>query len=289
MDRKTSKPHKKSQTLPSSPTHIFKSPSSTSPDFEFAVTLSPRKSAAGGLCPADDLFYKGKLLPLHVTPRLSMVQTILLSSSSSSSSSNFAASRDSTVSRSSNESARTSFSSDVNLIYSTNIESARSSSVTGDDEVKRISKKNKYSLSRLTSVFKNEPKHDSKTTRSSEKRVKGKSAKEMILKYLKKVKPFCEKMKPHEHGIKKTGGKDGKGKDSFSGDLIYTRRKTMSGTCLSSPIHHHHHHDHRGNENRHVKSCSDIPSSSSMEELQNSIQGAIVHCKNSMKIDGGRL
>ncbi|CAM8993294.1 unnamed protein product [Rhodiola kirilowii] len=79
-------PRIRSHTLPSSPTHSFSSSSSS--DFEFTICSSPPdKSSSAALCPADDLFYKGKLLPLHLSPRLSMVRTMLLASSSASSSS----------------------------------------------------------------------------------------------------------------------------------------------------------------------------------------------------------
>ncbi|CBI26219.3 unnamed protein product, partial [Vitis vinifera] len=87
----------KSQTLPSSPSHSFSSSSSS--DFEFTVSQSPLKSSSNHLCPADELFYKGQLLPLHLSPRLSMVRTLLLASSSTASSSSdttTTASRDST-------------------------------------------------------------------------------------------------------------------------------------------------------------------------------------------------
>ncbi|ESQ52373.1 hypothetical protein EUTSA_v10016916mg [Eutrema salsugineum] len=72
------------------------SSSSTSPSFiSFAVTSSPPHSrefefqmcsstVASGestTSPADELFYKGQLLPLHLPPRLQMVQKLLASSS----------------------------------------------------------------------------------------------------------------------------------------------------------------------------------------------------------------
>lgn len=208
-----------SQTLPPSPSHSFSSSSSS--DFEFTISLSPRKSSTT-LCPADELFYKGQLLPLHLSPRISMVRTLLLASSSTSSSSDTTttASRDSTGS--SNEST-SSFTSDMVLVG--DCDSSRPSSVTEDDEFRRlnnnhphfqndvhlssqINKKgsNKYfSLSRFSSVFKKENKsrENENVPGSSVKRISV-TAKEVIRKYFKKVKPLYEKLSQKQQ--QKMGG-----------------------------------------------------------------------------------
>ncbi|KAI3469548.1 hypothetical protein Pfo_026211 [Paulownia fortunei] len=205
MGRSTQKHHHpstKSHTLPSSPTHSFSSSSSS--DFEFTISLSPRKSSAA-LCPADELFYKGQLLPLHLSPRLSMVRTLLLSSSSTSSSSDTTttASRDSTASHSSTDSS-------TDLLQHLDCDSSRPSSVT-DEEFKRLAntsnndilslnyhprKASKYfSLSKFSSVFRKENKNatPSSSGAAAVKRMSS-SAKEVIRKYLKKVKPLYEKL-----------------------------------------------------------------------------------------------
>ncbi|KAJ6772863.1 MEMBRANE-ASSOCIATED KINASE REGULATOR 3-RELATED [Salix koriyanagi] len=45
-------------------------------EFEFQMsTVPPEKDTTTS--PADELFYKGKLLPLHLPPRLQMVEKIL--------------------------------------------------------------------------------------------------------------------------------------------------------------------------------------------------------------------
>ncbi|CAA2956210.1 Hypothetical predicted protein [Olea europaea subsp. europaea] len=199
MGRRRDKPHHlpKFHTLPSSPTHSF---SSSSSDFEFTVSLSPRKSSAA-LCPADELFYKGQILPLHLSPRLSMVRTLLLASSSSSSDTTTTASRDSTGSSTDSHS---SFSSDLSQLHP---ESSRPSSVSEDAienfrcignnvsslDKSPIKKPSKFSLSKLSSVFRKEPKNISSSPTSSQKGT-SKSAKEVISKYLKKVKPLYEKI-----------------------------------------------------------------------------------------------
>lgn len=304
--RKTPRSH----TLPSSPTH-----SSSSSDFEFTISLSPRKSSATNLCPADDLFYKGQLLPLHLSPRISMVRTLLLSSSSTSSSATTTTARHSSDSHSS-------FSTD-------GCDSSRPSSVTDDDLhlqtklfpsciTNQHKKPNKYfSLSRFSSVFRKETKPPATTTiprvdpdiiaGSSVKRMSV-TAKEVIRKYLKKAKPLYEKLsqrqgqafhapkmspppstaKTAELGplpqIRRNNNKENDViSHSFSGNLRYPRRRSYVSSCpssmRSSPTH-------SGILCRKsvVKGTGGVysSSSSSMEELQSAIQGAIAHCKNSM-------
>ncbi|KAL3505896.1 hypothetical protein ACH5RR_031278 [Cinchona calisaya] len=345
MGKRTHKDHPKSHTLPSSPTRSFSSSSSS--DFEFTISLSPRNKATTNLCPADDLFYKGQLLPLHLSPRISMVRTLLLASSSTSSSSDTTttASRDSTGS--SNDS-HSSFSSD--LILLPDCDSSRPSSVTEeDDNFKRTSsfiypghhqtatsfssiKKTKYfsRLSRFSSVFRKESTSTSSSSSkpsaaSSVKRMSA-TAKEVIRKYLKKVKPLYEKLSQKQQQqkmatttsssssssaivtfcMKNDADKNNtssllpNGKKemvnsgsatiahSFSGNLRYPRR--MRRSCVSScPSSMRSSPSHSGilcktgfitpPMNSTNKFTQDT---SSMEELQNAIQGAIAHCKNSM-------
>ncbi|KAH7522344.1 hypothetical protein FEM48_Zijuj07G0128400 [Ziziphus jujuba var. spinosa] len=334
LDNKTAKSH----TLPSSPSHSFSSSSSS--DFEFTISVSPRKSSTV-LCPADELFYKGQLLPLHLSSRLSMVRTLLLASSSTSSSSDTTTvdSRDSTGS--SNDS-HSSFSSDLVLLAASaeSCDSSRPSSVTAeDDEFKRlnnsnnihlqtqIKKSNKYfSLSRFSSVFKKDPKQRdpdnnniSGLSSSSVKKLSS-TAKEVIRKYFKKVKPLYEKLSQKqkmENSVnysvysvskktersnagtellssgnkcnrKENNGGTGGFSHSFSGNLKYPRRSSCVSSCpssmRSSPTH-------SGvlcrpglNGNGGVKATGGgmYYDTSSMEELQSAIQGAIAHCKNSL-------
>ncbi|KAK3190004.1 hypothetical protein Dsin_029565 [Dipteronia sinensis] len=325
MGRRREKDSTRSQTLPPSPSHSFSSSSSSS-DFEFTISISPRKSSSA-LCPADDLFYKGQLLPLHLSPRISMVRTLLLASSSTSSSSDTTttASRDSTGS-SSNES-NSSFTSDLVLLAE--CDSSRPSSVTEDDEFRRLNghfsnqiKKNKYfSLSRFSSVFKKETKNNGVSGNSSMKKMSS-TAKDVIRKYMKKVKPLYEKLSQKQQqkmatttttttmktersvrdvtevtssSVNKTGigSRNNNNKDhgssngafshSFSGNLRYPRRKSCVSSCpssmRSSPSHSGVLSRSSGLINNGRSYSSDT---SSMEELQSAIQGAIAHCKNSM-------
>ncbi|XWS13608.1 hypothetical protein CRYUN_Cryun36dG0052500 [Craigia yunnanensis] len=284
MGKRREKIASRSQTLPPSPSHSFSSSSSSSSDFEFTISLSP------GAYPADELFYKGQLLPLHLSPRLSMVRTLRIASSSTSSyseTSSATASRDS--SGSSNDS-HSSFASDLVLLA--DCDSSRPSSVTEDDEFKRLNngnqtfsnhqghlnhhqmKKNKYfSLSRFSSVFKkeNNKNHDQENmaAASSSVRKMSTTAKEVIRKYLKKVKPLYEKLSQKQQ--QKMGGivvvsalssttsdpaslsikpkrsvkdieKNNARKESnnggfshnFSGNLRYPRRRSCVSSCPSS-------------------------------------------------------
>ncbi|CAF2095000.1 unnamed protein product [Brassica napus] len=49
-------------------------------EFEFQMCSSAAASGESTTSPADELFYKGQLLPLHLPPRLQMVQKLLASS-----------------------------------------------------------------------------------------------------------------------------------------------------------------------------------------------------------------
>ncbi|KAL4298201.1 hypothetical protein GQ457_12G003270 [Hibiscus cannabinus] len=311
MGKRRHKLVSRSQTLPSSPSHSFSSSSSSSSDFEFTISRSPRASTS-----ADDLFYKGQLLPLHLSPRLSMVRTLLLSSSSSSSSSTATASRDSTAS-SSNDS-HSSFASDLFLLAADNCGSSRPSSVSEDNGNQMFStqqhqqmKKNKYfSLSRFSSMFNKETNNNNKHDQvnmaaapsSSVKKI-SMTAKRVISKYLKKVKPLYVKLShkqvepvsapspstpvPDSFSVKPmTSVKEsnnGGFSHSFSGNLRYPRRRSCISSCpssmRSSP-------SHSGvlSENGFPMSTGRVQYSdqSAAEELQSAIQGAIAHCKNSL-------
>ncbi|KAL1355485.1 hypothetical protein HN51_007529 [Arachis hypogaea] len=354
-DSSSTKSKSKSYTLPSSPSHSFSSSSSS--DFEFTISISPRKSSAA-LCPADELFYKGQLLPLHLSPRISMVRTLLLSSPSSSSS---AAARDSTGSTTStNSSSSSSFASDLALFP--DCDSSRPSSVTDDDELKRLHNPSKeyphsqikknhpnryFSFSRFSSVFRKdttttttnkvcETEHHhhvaASSSSSSVKRMSA-TARDVIRKYLKKVKPLYEKLSQKQQRTgellaegggasvnattttssrtvlsllttltersKTEGGCSGKRgmkenvsgvlSHSFSGNLRYPRkRRSCVSSCpssmRSSP-------SHSGVLSQGgARAGMHFGDSSSMEELQSAIQGAITHCKNSLmqnKLDTG--
>ncbi|XP_047948809.1 probable membrane-associated kinase regulator 1 [Salvia hispanica] len=248
----------KSHTLPSSPTY-----SSSSSEFEFRISLSPHKSSR----PADELFYKGQILPLHLSPRLSMVQSLLLLSSSPSSSS-ASTSRDSTAS------------SDLLL----DSDSSRPSSATDDDFIKRPS------TDRKSPKYFSLAKFSSKTT-SSVKRVST-TARGVLRKYFNKVKPLYEKLShkqqqqqqqhkmPAPEVARRSNENSREFSMSFSGNLRYPRRRSSISSCPSSMT---------SSPRRaeaaqmgRVGSGSYNPGASSMAELQSAIQGAIAHCKNSM-------
>nr|DAD26452.1 TPA_asm: hypothetical protein HUJ06_027920 [Nelumbo nucifera] len=95
--------------------------------------------ASSNLYPADELFYKGHLLPLHLSPRLSMVRTLLLASSSSSSCSDSTttASRDSIGS--SNDSSSSFFREVLFCVRKDNNKHRDQENVSGPPFVKRMS------------------------------------------------------------------------------------------------------------------------------------------------------
>ncbi|MED6217147.1 hypothetical protein PIB30_015047 [Stylosanthes scabra] len=301
MGRRTRKgrPDPFTDTLPPSPSHSFSSSSSSSSDFEFTISISPRKSSTL-LCPADELFYKGQLLPLHLSPRISMVRTLLLSSSSS-------APRHSTASTTSTSSSSSSSS------FTNDCDSSRPSSATDDENTfvnrhnnnaafhcnKKPTTTTKYfSFSRFSSVFR---KNRVETDETSVKKT-GSSAKEVIRKYLNKVmkKPlssFSHKSSKKE-AKKRSATKETQTQTqnlSFSSFSCFKKETTgiINGTALVSSSHYF-----SGNLNyprrrsTYVTSCPSSPThsaggfsyadTSTMEELQNAIQGAITHCKNSL-------
>lgn len=207
----------KSQTLPSSPSHSYSSSSSSPSDFEFKTSRSPQKLAVSASSVADDLFYKGQLLPLQLSPRLHMVRTLLLTSDSSSSSS-----RDSSGS----DSSATTTTTTTTITTDGGFDFSRHSSAAAEEEEERehrhhyftsrrskslMIKKSRYhfSLPRFSSVFKKEP-AVSKTVSTTppppppepdhgavKKTVSG-SAKEAIRRYFKKIKPLYEKLSHHQ-------------------------------------------------------------------------------------------
>lgn len=186
------------------------SSSASSSEFEFTVTQSPgsKQRSATQLCPADDLFYKGQLLPLHLSPRISMVRTLLLASASTSSASASDSTSTSNSSRDSNGSTSSSFSTDCAalLLPDSAPSSSRPSSATDDDRhlnllrgtasyaglppAKRTGKQYLSSFAtRFSSVFLH------RGGAPAAKKPSNKSlAKEVIKKYAKKVKPLYEKL-----------------------------------------------------------------------------------------------
>ncbi|KAK7405889.1 hypothetical protein VNO78_07501 [Psophocarpus tetragonolobus] len=265
----------KSYTLPSSPSH-----SSSSSEFEFTISISPRNNKA--LCPADELFYKGQLLPLHLSQRISMVRTLLLSSPSTA------------ARHSSGSSSTDSFTSDLPSSSSSSSSSSRpsSSSITDQDDVH-----DHLTLTRTPHLKKPPHKYFS-VFHSPVKRISV-TAREVIRKYFNKVKNLSHHKPPpsdtptpslfsllrptkqpkssatkHSHTPVTALSLS----HSFSGNLRYPRKtRTCVSSCPSSIP----------SSPNHSGVLSQTPSSlypgdaSSIEELQSAIQGAIAHCKNS--------
>lgn len=198
------------------------SSSASSSEFEFTVTQSPasKQRSAAQLCPADDLFYKGQLLPLHLSPRISMVRTLLLASASTSSASaSDSTSRDSNGSTSSSFSADCASADDLLLLPDSAPSSSRPSSAAADVDGRHFNhhllrgtsdaaaasfppaasrRSGKQYLSSFATRFSSVFLHrggapapaSGKKPSSSNKSL----AKEVIKKYAKKVKPLYEKL-----------------------------------------------------------------------------------------------
>lgn len=220
-------PITKSHSLISpSPKNSFSSSSSS--DFEFTVSISPRKSSIT-LCPADELFCNGHLLPLH-SRRNSLVPTLLSSSSTSSSADSAAttASRDSTGS-SSTDSSRSSSQNDP----------TRPTSDAAADLNTRIrhrhdKKCKQFSFSRFSSVFRKEPKtiNNVNTHGGDAKppRVKGigSTAKQVIKKYFRKVQLKIGSKSCHSPPTPPLAAKSAKGCSLTSGTTEESGRFSLS-------------------------------------------------------------
>ncbi|KAK8918309.1 putative membrane-associated kinase regulator 1 [Platanthera zijinensis] len=200
--------------------------SSSSSDFEFTICHSPSwKHPPSSLCPADELFYKGQLLPLHLSPRLSMVRTLLASSSTSSDSTS--TSRDSNGSSSSSTFSNETLPAQVLPEPVLDCDDSSRRSFLDEEDARRRpipehTPKRSYLSSfttRFSSVFlhrgnKRDPSFSDNVSSSNtlskgaslpipitakKSTIPPSSAKEKLKKYVKKVKPLYEKLSPLQH------------------------------------------------------------------------------------------
>lgn len=132
--------------------------SSSSSDFEFGISHSPatEMKLSSQLMTADQLFYKGQLLPLQLSPRLSMIKT---SSSSETSAGTSSSGTTTSASRDSNGSSIDSSCTTGNLLLlaaeSAAGSSRRPSSAVQDDDSAKVSKYFFFAslAARFSSVF----------------------------------------------------------------------------------------------------------------------------------------
>ncbi|CAN6480194.1 unnamed protein product [Victoria cruziana] len=229
----------------SSPTH----------DFEFTISLCPSLSLDKrrppsyeiDLCPADDLFYQGHLLPLHYhhlfsTPRSSCT------------------SKEESGSHHQHQNHRQQQPRHQEIKEQNDGKSgAEERSSSGDAENSRRTKQKSFSLFALKKGSK----------------LGLRSAKEVIERYVRMVKPFfVGKSKEAEDQRFGYYGRNGQKWSKHASHSFSNQRCRSSAPCstMTSP----------GNSGI---LCA-IPSSSdsTMEDLQNAIQAAIAHCKNSIAI-----
>ncbi|XP_031496421.1 BRI1 kinase inhibitor 1-like [Nymphaea colorata] len=231
--RRPTFPAKESNSPFSSPTH----------DFEFSITLpldSYRKPSPTtqpsyeiDLCPADDLFFQGHLLPLH----------------------------------------------HHHHHHHDHDDRNHQGNEPAEDQEKRISveEKPRSSSNQNASSTKSKPRSFSFITLKKGSKLGLKAAKEVIEKYVKLVKPFFTwgaDSKSEEQKKASSGRQRWNCRDHSARSFTKRRPSRSSGPCSSairSPV------------NSGVL-CSVPPpqkSESTMEDLQNAIQAAIAHCKNS--------
>jgi hypothetical protein len=191
-----------------------------------------------------------------------------------------------------------------------------------------LKKPNKYfSLSRFSSVFRKETvaktreaetvANSTTTTNNSSVKRMSVTAKEVIRKYFKKVKPLYEKLSQKqqqqqqtvedattitnttttlttrtvmsllqktERSEKESNKKENVGmlSHSFSGNLRYPRKRSCVSSCPSSMRSSPSHSGVLSQKGVLRAAAYGDRDASSMEELQSAIQGAITHCKNSL-------
>ncbi|XP_076898146.1 putative membrane-associated kinase regulator 1 [Bidens hawaiensis] len=247
--------HSHSHTLPSTPIHRR-----TSSDFAFTVSLSPPNSSTANLRPADELFYNGQLLPLHLSPPNSMVRTLLTTTARHSSDYHPPLSYTSPRPISAIEGGND------HLSHKPSHFNAQTTTASTPNKA-LINKQ--FSFNRFSSVFRKETKPSSAEPVTV-------SLTQKIRKYMKKLsKYYCEKTTPP---IVK---RDDIISYSFSGNLRFLRKTSCVSSCPSTTPSSPYHSGVLQQKNI-VESYTNRLSSSTEQELQSAIQGAIAHCKNSM-------
>lgn len=326
-------------------------------EFEFRISVSRAPGVSNTtdlISPADELFYKGQLLPLHLPPRIQMVQNLVSltgseagAASDSMNSESFwskdSTNSDTSCSNSSSSSSRDSSGSSqdseccdsgglINAKEKTQFPSWRKSAARFKGSLLNLKNSSKVSmdekkinaepqkcqttdpllpvpvLSRDSSTGTNSNRVQKKTYHSlsfsdrfssmDKERVRtaanyNRSAKEIFQKYFRMIKPFYEKRsQKQELRMDECKGSTVKSASSekkrpthssggvfFSGNLKIGRKSSGGGGSCPSSM--------RSSPNHSgvlvgMKAVS--ASGSTMEELQNAIQGAIAHCKKSNAI-----
>ncbi|XP_010553306.1 PREDICTED: probable membrane-associated kinase regulator 3 [Tarenaya hassleriana] len=258
----------------SSPPHIR--------EFEFQMCSSAAISGEPATSPADELFYKGQLLPLHLPPRLRMVQKLLESSSAvDGTTSSAAAAAASSAVISPCESRRVSSSEivtnpDENFFeISTELKSFienENPRSTWSKKIKQSSLTQKLKASRayIRSFFSKPGCSDSEID------PKSKLGGPRSSKSSKKKNPFVKNESFDEFSINR--GSNNIHRRSFSGVIqrhCQTKCSSSSSSCssLSSSF--------SFGSNGSLDLQALMRSSSASSETDNSIEGAIAHCKQS--------
>ncbi|KAK8623380.1 hypothetical protein V6N13_118266 [Hibiscus sabdariffa] len=254
-------------------------PSSTSPSHEFSFTISLRSSSdlvsayktktpSADLSPADDIFFHGHLLPLHLLPASPRLSTSSLDS--------FNVPR-----RELSDDPRPVkpiSKSDGNIRKHERVSHSHRQSHTIEAKVKNKPKSfSFFSLKRLQKVGANARETEEKENR---KKKIGFDVSHVLKRYMRMIRPllFFRRKRDNLHLHRQTY--------SFSGNLSWRNRKPGSrgrrGDYYSAPS------SMRTSPSNSgllvpTKGSPSPTSDSTMEELQAAIQSAIAHCKNSIK------
>ncbi|GMJ02629.1 BRI1 kinase inhibitor 1 [Hibiscus trionum] len=257
------------------------SSSSTSPSHEFSFTISLHSSSdyktktpssvAADLSPADDIFFHGHLLPLHLLPDSHLPASPRLSTSSLDSF---------------NVTGRESFNypRPVKVKPISNIrkhERVRHSHNTIEAKVKNKSKS--FSLFSLKRLQKGGVKVRETEEKENEKKKIGFDVSHVLKRYMRMIRPLLFFRRKRENNLHLHPHTQAY---SFSGNLSWRNRKAESrgrrGGYYSAPSSMRTSPSHSGLLVA-TKGSPSSTSDSTMEELQAAIQSAIAHCKNSIK------
>ncbi|XP_010528259.1 PREDICTED: probable membrane-associated kinase regulator 3 [Tarenaya hassleriana] len=255
-------------------------------EFEFQMCSSAAISGEPTTSPADELFYKGQLLPLHLPPRLQMVQKLLESSATAAGPPSSAAAGDASVSPlavvSQYESRRLSGSEilinpDENFFE---ISMELKSFVASENPRSRWSRKTKQSsltqklkasTAYIRSLFFSRP-----GCSDSEIDPKSNLGGSKPSKSSRKRNPFAKIESLDEYSVNQGSNKNiGNHRRSFSG--VIQRKCSSSGGSSSSSLSSSFSFRSSGSLDLQVL----MRSSSASSETDNSIEGAIAHCKQS--------
>ncbi|KAK9112796.1 hypothetical protein Scep_020315 [Stephania cephalantha] len=274
----------------SSPTHEFSftisvhPPSATTvPDKTKAATGTPPTSFAIDLSPADDIFFHGHLLPLHLLSHLPISPR-----SSTNSLDSFSLPIKNTALDDSNNKPSSKSTSINNNIVDNNITS--NTNVHNNTSHRRSTKSAKYAFPlfglarwrKACEVVQKENKEEDETKPKRKKKKVRLNVAHILRRYIRLVRPLLVFRRKDHRPLRRQPY-------SFSGNLMWKGKQELKGrrehsapaSMWTSPT----------NSGLLVATTTlhTAKSDSTMEELQSAIQAAIAHCKNSIAVKEEKL